>query len=65
MGFLGGSEGKESDCNARDEGSIPESGRSLEEGNGNPLEYSCLVNPMGRGAWWAIQSIGLQRARQD
>ena len=39
---------------ARDVGSIPELGRSLGEGNGNPLQYSCLGNPMDRGAWWAI-----------
>ena len=37
----------------RDGGSIPGSGRSLEEGNGNPLWCSCLENPMDRGAWWA------------
>ena len=37
----------------RDTGSIPGSGRSLGEGNGNPLLYSCLENPMDRGAWWA------------
>ena len=49
----GGSEGKASACDAQDPGSIPESGRSLEEGNGNPLQYSCLENPMDRGAWWA------------
>ena len=36
-----------------DAGSIPESGRAPGEGNGNPLQYSCLGNPMGRGAWWA------------
>ena len=41
-------------ANARDVGSIPGSGRSPEEGNGNPLQYSCLQNPMDRGAWWAI-----------
>ena len=39
---------------ARDMGSIPESGRSPGEGNGNPLQYSCLENPLDRGAWWAI-----------
>ena len=44
---------QESACNAGDVGSIPESGRSLEEGNGNPLQHSCLENPMDRGAWWA------------
>jgi len=38
---------------ARDLGSIPGSGRSSGEGNGNPLQYSCLENPMDRGAWWA------------
>ena len=37
----------------RDTGSIPGSGRSLGEGNGNPLQHSCLENPMDRGAWWA------------
>ena len=41
--------GKESACNAGDPGSIPGSGRSLGEGNGNPLQYSCLENPMERG----------------
>ena len=41
-------------ANARDVGSIPGSGRSPEEGNGNPLQYSCLQNPIDRGAWWAI-----------
>ena len=44
---------KESACNVGDPGSIPGSGRSLGEGNGNPLQYSCLGNPMDRGAWWA------------
>ena len=43
---------KESACNAGDVGSIPESGRSPEEGNGNPLQHSCRENPMDRGAWW-------------
>ena len=41
-------------ANARDAGSIPGLGRSLGGGNGNPLQYSCLENPMDRGAWWAI-----------
>ena len=45
--------GKESACNAGDEGSVPGSGRSLGERNGNPLQYVCLGNPMDRGAWWA------------
>ena len=47
------SDGKESACNAGDLGSIPGSGRSPGEGNGNPLQYSCLENPMDRGACWA------------
>ena len=45
--------GKESACNAGDLGSIPGSGRSPGEGNGNPLQYSCLENPRDRGAWQA------------
>ena len=48
---------KESACNAGDTGDmglIPGLGRSPEEGNDTPLQYSCLENPMGRGAWWAI-----------
>ena len=45
--------GKASTCNARDTGSIPGSGRSPGEGNGNPHQYSCLENPMDGGAWWA------------
>ena len=52
-GCPGGSDGKESACNAGDLGSIPGLGRSPGEGNGNPLQYSCLENPMDRGAWWA------------
>ena len=50
-GFPGGSDDKESTCNARDLGSIPGSRRSSGEGNGYPLQYSCLENPMARGAW--------------
>ena len=49
-----GSDGKESACNAGDPGLIPGSGRSPGEGNGNPLQFSCLENAMHRGAWWAI-----------
>ena len=45
--------GKEYACNAGDQGSISGSGRSPGEENGNPLQYSCLGNPMDRGAWWA------------
>ena len=54
FGFPGGSEVKASDYDAGDRGSIPGSGRSPGEGNGNPLQYSCLENPMDRGALWAI-----------
>ena len=50
-GFPGGSEGKASACNAGDPGSIPGSERFPGEGNGNPLQYSCLENPMDGGAW--------------
>ena len=49
-GFPGG---LESSCQAGDAGLIPGLGRSPEEGNGNPLQYSSLENPMDRGAWWA------------
>ena len=49
--FPGGSEGKESACNAEDPGSIPGLGRSPGQGNGNPRQYSCLENSMDRGAW--------------
>ena len=54
--FPGDSVGKESACTAGDLGSIPGSGRSLGEENGNPLQYSCLENPMDRGAWWVAVS---------
>ena len=50
LGFLGGSDGKESACNAGDLGSITVLGRSPGEGNGNPLQYSWLENSMDRGA---------------
>ena len=53
MGFPGGSEVKVSACNVGDLGLIPGSGRSPGEGNGNPLQYPCLENPMDGGAWWA------------
>ena len=49
--FPGGLHGKESACNIGDLGSIPGLGRSSGEGNGNPLQYSCLENPMDRRAW--------------
>ena len=51
--FPGGSDVKASACSAGDLGLIPGSGRSPGEGNGNPLQYSCLENPMDGGAWWA------------
>ena len=51
MNFPGGSDGKASAYNAGDPGSIPGSGRSSGEGNGNSLQYSCLGNPMDGGAW--------------
>ena len=51
MYFPGGSDGKASACNAGDLGSIPGLGRSSGKGNGNALQYSCLENPMDRGAW--------------
>ena len=67
LSFPGGSDGKESACSARDLGSIPGLGRSPGEGNGYPLQYSCLENhieepgrlqsmenPKDREAWWAI-----------
>ena len=50
-GFPGGSEIKASAHNVGDPGSIPGSGRSPGEGNGNPLQYSCFENPMDRGGW--------------
>ena len=60
MHFPGGSDGKESACNEGDLGLIPGSGRSPGEGNGNPLQYSCLENPMDGGASW-LQSRRSQR----
>ena len=56
-GFPGGSDGKASACNAGDPGSIPGLGRSPGEGNGNPLQYSCLENPMDGGAWQATVHV--------
>ena len=53
LGFLGGSVVKNLPANAGDSGSIPGLGRSPGKGNGNPLQYSCLGNPMDRRAWWA------------
>ena len=63
LSFLSsGSELKASACNAGDLGSIPGSGRSPGEGNGNPLQYSCLENPMDEGAWWATVH-GVEKSR--
>ena len=64
FGFPGGSEVKASASNAGDPGSIPGSGRSPGEGNGNPLQYSCLENPMDWGAWWAaVHRVTKSRTR--
>ena len=52
ISFPVGSVGKEAPCNVGDLGLIPGWGRSPGEGNGNPLQYSCLENSMDRGAWW-------------
>ena len=63
-GFPSGSEVKESARNAGDPGSIPGSGRSSGEGNGNPLQYSCLGNPMDTGAWWpTVHGVAKSRTR--
>ena len=59
MGFPGGSDGKESPCNAGDLGSIPGLGRSLGEGNGNSLQYSCPENSMEKGAQWATEWLSM------
>ena len=62
LGFPDSSVGKESACNAGDLGSIPELGRSPGGGHGNTLQYSCLENPMDRGAWQAtVQEVAKSR----
>ena len=58
----GGSDGKASAYNVGDPGSIPRLGRSSGEGNGNPLQYSCLENPLDGGAWWATDH-GVAKSR--
>ena len=63
MDFPGGSDGKVSAYNVRDPGSIPGLGRSPGEGNGNPLQYSCLENPMD-GGLARLQSTASQTVRQ-
>ena len=55
-----GSGDKESTCNAGDLGLIPRMERSSGEGNGNPLQYSCLQNSMDRGAWW-VADLGVAK----
>ena len=62
--FLSGSMVKNLPANAGDACSIPGSERSPGEGNGNPLQYSCLENPLNRGAWWATVH-GVARVRHD
>ena len=63
-GFPGGSDGKESACNAGDVGSVPGLGRSPGEGDGNPLQYSCLENSMDTGAWQAtVHGVAKSRTR--
>ena len=64
LGFPYSSVSKESACNEGDQGSIPGSGRSPGEGNGNPLQYSCLENPMDRGDWRATVR-GVARVGHD
>ena len=62
--FPGGSDSKTSACNAGDLGSIPRWGRSPREGNGNPIQYSCLENPMDGGAWRAtVHGVAKSRTR--
>ena len=65
MNWTDSSDGKVAACNAGDPGSIPGSGRSPGEGNGNPLQYSCLENPMDREGPQGLQSKGLQRVRHE
>ena len=62
FGVFGGSVVKNLPVNAGDAGSVPGSGRSPGEGNSNPLQYSCLGNPIGRGAWWATAHRGAKES---
>ena len=64
MGFPGGAVVKNPPANAGDTGLIPGSGRSPGEGNGNPLQYSCLENLMAGGAWWATV-LGVAKSQHD
>ena len=63
MDFPGGSDGKAFVYNAGDLGSIPGSGRFPGEGNSSPLQYSCLENPMDRGAWCRLLSMGVAKSQ--
>ena len=66
ISFLGSSAGKELTCNAGDLGLIPGLGRSPGGGYGNPLQYSCLENPMDRGAWQAtVHGIAKNQTRMS
>ena len=65
MGFPGGSDGKESACDAGDPGLSPGSERSPGEGNGSPLQYACLQNSMDRGAWRATVYTILAESSKD
>ena len=66
LGFFHSSDCKESACNAGDQGVIPGLRRSPGEGNGNPFQYSCLENPMDRGAWWGMCTVhGVARFGHD
>ena len=63
-GFPGGSDGKASACKAGNPGLIPGSGRSTGEGNGNPLQYSCLENSMhGEARWATVHGVAKNRMR--
>ena len=65
LDFPGGSDSKTSVYNAGDLGSIPGSGRFPGDRNGNPLQYSCLENPVDGGAWCRLLSMGSQRVGYD
>ena len=62
MGFPGGSDGKEYACDVGDPGLIPGLGRSPGEGNGNPLQYSCLKNSMDRRTWQSVYSLRIAKS---
>ena len=65
VGFPGSSAGTKSACNAGDPGLIPGPGRSPGGGNDNPLQCSCLENPMDRGAWWATVGGSQSQTRKS